>query len=85
MRKFYILRKNFNGRIADRYFQSWEKAKEEMNEDINSCVEHLDGKVREARDHFNADKGIHIYQKTAYFDEVNEWCTWAILDGYFED
>lgn len=84
MRTFYILRKNFNGRIGDRYFQSLEKAKEEMNEDINSCIEHLDGKIGEVRDNFNADKGIYIYEKTAYFDEVNEWCTWSILTRIFE-
>lgn len=82
---FYILRKNFNGRVHDRYFQSWDKAKEEMEKDVKDCVEHLDGRIGESHDHFNAEKGIYIYDKTAYFDEVNEYCTWAIIDGYFED
>lgn len=82
---FTILRKNFNGRIHDRYFMSWEAAKQELLKDVDECCEHLDGKVTQKLDYFNEEKGFYVFQIEAWFDECEESCSWALIDGYFED
>ena len=81
---FYILTKNFGGRKHDRYFKSWDKAKEEMEKDIKDCLEAFNGEIKHTWDFFNMEKGFYVYEKTASFPN-KENCTWSIVDGYFED
>ena len=81
---FTILAKDFGGRKFDRYFKSWDKARQEMDKDVEDCCAHLGGKVHTKRDYFNADKGFYVYEKVAKFPN-GENCTWALIDGYFED
>ena len=81
---FTIILKNFGGRKGERYFKSWDKAKEEMDKDVEDCCKHLNGKVHTTLDYFNVAKGFYVYEKTAGFPN-GEDCTWALIDGYFED
>lgn len=81
---FTILSKNFAGRKTDRYFKDWVTAKEELDKDVEDCCKSLGGKVIRAIDRFNREKGWYEYEKTASFPN-NESCTWALIDGYFED
>jgi hypothetical protein len=82
---FTILRKNFGGRIHDRYFTSWESAKKEMLKDIEDCCKSLNGKVTKKWDYFNSSKGFYVFEQEALFEEDNKSCRWALVDGYFED
>lgn len=81
---FTIILKDFNGRQTERYFKSWDKAKKEMDKDIEVCCKDLNGTICETLDNFNSDKGVYIYEKTASFDN-GEKCTWALIEEYFED
>lgn len=81
---FTILSKNFGGRSTDRYFKSWEVAKQEMLKDIDDCCKTLNGKVTKKLDYFNSEKGFYVFEQEALFDN-GETCHWALLDGYFED
>ena len=82
---FTILRKNFGGRVGDRYFKSWDAAKAAMHKDIDDCCAHLGGTVCDKLDRMNVAKGFYMYEITANFPERKEKCTWALLDCYFED
>ena len=82
---FYILRKNFGDRITNRYFQSFETCKKELDEDVESCCKTLNGAIIRMFDYFNASKGIYTYEVIASFKESDETCSWSIIDGYFED
>lgn len=84
MAAFYILQKNFGGRKGHRYFRDWNNAKEEMDKDVAMCCKDLNGKVVKTIDRMNVSKGWYEYDKTAHFPN-GEDCTWALLDGYFED
>ena len=81
---FTILRKNFAGRVFDRYFCDWDKARKVMDEDVDICVEVLDGDITRTIDRMNVDKGFYMYEKSAKFAN-GETCTWALIDAYFED
>ena len=82
---FTILRKDFGGRVGDRYFKTWDAAKEAMHKDIEDCCKNLGGKVIGKTDRMNVAKGFYMYEQTADFPEQKEKCTWALIDGYFED
>jgi hypothetical protein len=81
---FTVLLKNFGGRKSNRYFRKWEKAKAEMNKDVQDCCASLGGKVIETIDRMNAEKGFYEYEKRAKFPD-GEVCSWSLIDGYFED
>ena len=81
---FTILRKNFAGRIYDRYFRNCDKARKVMDEDVDVCVEVLDGDVTRTIDRMNEDNGFYMYEKSAKFAN-GETCTWALIDARFED
>lgn len=81
---FTILRKNFAGRIYDRYFRNCDKAREVMDADVDVCVEVLDGDVTRTIDRMNSDAGFYMYEKSAKFAN-GETCTWALIDARFED
>lgn len=81
---FTIILKNFGGREGHRYFKSWEKAKEEMDKDVEDTCKTLDGKLHTTRDYMNVAKGFYVYEKVAGFPN-GEDCSWALIDGYFED
>lgn len=81
---FTVLRKNFGGRIMNRYFKSWETARSEMLKDIDDCCNDLHGKVTKRRSYFNSSKGFYVYEQEAEF-ENGETCHWSLIDECFED
>ena len=81
---FTILYKDFAGRKGNRYFRKWDKAKAEMDKDVKDCCDHLGGHVIETIDRMNVAKGWYEYETKAKFPN-GEVCTWALIDGYFED
>jgi hypothetical protein len=81
---FTILNKNFNGRVTNRYFKSWENAKNALLEDVTNCCEHLKGEITLNLDYFNQSKGFYVFEQEARF-ENGETCHWALIDQPFED
>ena len=76
---FAIYRKNVGGRITDRYFKNYDKAKEELKADVERMRDICHAKITERIDRMNEDKGFYEYEVRM---RVN---TGAIVDGYFED
>ena len=81
---FTILHKSFNGSCYDRYFKSWDKAKETLLSEVAGSIKELNGSVTKSLDYFNADKGLYIFVQEVTFDN-GITCKWALIDGYFED
>lgn len=80
---FAIYRKNVGGRIHDRYFNSFDKATEELELDVERMCKSGDVITRRL-DYMNTSKGFYVYQvdmTTTHGEKASH----AILDGYFED
>lgn len=86
---FAIYRKNVGGRIHDRYFKSYEKAKEELLRDEERMCKLFAGEVtmRKRVDRMNQDKGFYEFEvrMTVNTGTICEQASLAIVDGYFED
>ncbi len=80
---FAIYRKNVGGRIHDRYFKDYDKAKAEILADVERAKSY--GVTEwETIDRMNTDKGFYEYEwRTKNF--AGEDVVLAIVDGYFED
>jgi len=81
---FAIYRKNVGGRILDRYFKDYDKAKAELKRDEERMRDVCGGKVAERIDRMNEDKGFYEYEVRMTLNN-GEACSLAIVDGYFED
>ena len=81
---FIILRKNFNGRIYDRYFKSRLVAEKELDNAVEQTCKILNGEVVKEHNYFKREKGFYIYEKEAIFPD-GETCVWALIDAFFED
>lgn len=80
---FAIYRKNVGGRVHDRYFKNYDKAKSELLADVERMKSY--GVTEwETIDRMNTDKGFYEYEwRAKNFD--GEQVSLAIVDGYFED
>ena len=81
---FAIYRKDVGGRVHDRYFKNYDKAKEELKADVERMRDICGGKVTERIDRMNVDKGFWEYEVRMTL-ENGETASLAIVDGYFED
>jgi len=81
---FAIYRKDVGGRVHDRYFKNYDKAKEELKADVERMRDICGGKVTERIDRMNVDKGFWEYEVRLTL-ENGETASLAIVDGYFED
>ena len=81
---FAIYRKDVGGRVHDRYFKNYDKAKEELKADVERMRDICGGKVTERIDRMNVDKGFYEYEVRMTL-ENGETASLAIVDGYFED
>lgn len=76
----------FGKNTFDRYYHSWDKAKEVLNKEVEELVKG-GAKVVRSLDYFNAAKGFYVYQKDLKL-KVKEFTmefTFALVDGYFQD
>lgn len=81
---FAIYRKNVGGRIHDRYFKDYDKAKTELKRDVERMRDVCGGKVTERIDRMNEAKGFWEYEVRMTID-TGEAVSLAIVDGHFED
>lgn len=81
---FAIYRKNIGGRIHDRYFKNYDKAKAELKRDVERMRDVCQGKVTERIDGMNEAKGFYEYEVRMTTGE-GEQASFALIDGYFED
>lgn len=81
---FAIYRKNVGGRITDRYFKNYDKAKVELKADVERMRDTCHAKITERIDRMNVDKGFYEYEVRMTLAN-GETASLAILDGYFED
>ena len=71
----------------DRYYQSWDNAKAQMDKEVQEWLD--DGaKLVRSIDRMNVAKGFYVYQKE--LEKVNASgekleATFALVDGYFQD
>ena len=81
---FAIYRKNVGGRITDRYFKNYDKAKAELKADVERMRDVCHAKVTERIDRMNVDKGLWEYEVRMELPD-GEKVTHAIVDEHFED
>lgn len=81
---FAIYRKNVGGRIHDRYFKDYDKAKAELKSGVERMRDVCRGKVTERIDRMNTAKGFYEYEVRMTTGD-GEQASFAIIDGYFED
>lgn len=86
---FAIYRKNVGGRIHDRFFKDYQKARAAMKQDVDDIVawakEKLNYDVQvETIDRMNEDKGFWEYEMR-WTNMEGERVSHAIIDGFFED
>lgn len=81
---FAIFRKTVGGRVHDRYFKNYDKAKAELKQDVERLRDTCHGKVTKRIDRMNEDKGFYEYEVRMTVD-TGETATLSIVDGYFED
>ena len=84
---FAIYRKNVGGRVHDRYFKDYYKAKAELKRDVERMRDVCNGQVTERIDRMNEDKGFWEYEVRMRVNTgtIVEQASLAIVDGYFED
>ena len=80
---FTILHKSVGGRVFDRYFESWDNAKELMDKEVESFSKN-GLRITRKFDYFNVAKGFYVYQVLGV-TEQNEEVIYALIDGYFQD
>lgn len=80
---FTIYRKRVDGRVLDRYFQSWDNAKALLEEEMEAML--ANGWTKEYHeDYFNSSKGLYVF----YYGLVSpdgEKATLSLIDGEFSD
>ena len=81
---FAIYRKNVGGRITDRFFKNYDKAKAELKADVERMRDVCHAKVTERIDRMNVDKGFLEYEVRMELPD-GEKVTHAIVDEHFED
>ena len=81
---FAIYRKTVGGRVHDRYFKSYNKAKKELKADVERMRNVCGGKITERIDRMNKDKGFYEYEVRMTLAN-GEQASHAIIDGHFED
>lgn len=79
---FTIYRRKVNDIPHDRYFGSWENAKQEMFCDIERLVS-LGGEKTFSIDRFNAEKGF--YELEYELERNGIVYKFALIDAYFQD
>lgn len=79
---FTIYVKKVDGIPYDRYFGSWENAKQAMDEEVKYVVER-GGNVTRKIDQFISESGYYEYQTDVEY-QGREF-VFALIDGYFED
>jgi hypothetical protein len=81
---FTILIKRVGNRRFDRYYKSWENAKNAMdNEEVEDFLNH-GYKVKNKIDRMNKEKGFYEYEVTLT-KENEEEVRLALVDGFFMD
>lgn len=81
---FAIYRKDVGGRVVDRYFKDYAKAREELKSDVERMRDVSHAKVTERIDRMNVPKGIWECEVRMTLGN-GETASLAIVDGYFED
>lgn len=71
----------------ERYFKSWDNAKEAMDDSVNYCISAINAVMTNQLDRFNADKGFYEYEKTLETEMNGETykIVFALIEGHFED
>ena len=75
------------GKIGyNRYFKSWSKAKEVMDEEVNNHI-NSGAIIKRSLDRMNVAKGFYEYEKILKprEDETITEVSYALIDGYFQD
>lgn len=80
---FTIYCKNVGGRKFDRYFRSWEKAKEKLEEERTSLLQRGWEEIGH-RNFMNGAKGFYVFDYTLKSTD-GESATLSLVDGYFSD
>ena len=81
---FTIYRKNVCGRVHDRYFKNYDKAKAKLKQDVQRMRDICHAEVTERIDRMNVEKGFYEYEVRMALPD-GETASLAIVDGYFED
>lgn len=81
---FTIYRKNVCGRVHDRYFKNYDKAKAKLKQDVQRMRDICGGEVTECINRMNVEKGFYEYEVRMQLDN-GEKVSHALIDGYFED
>lgn len=75
---------NVDGRERSRFFQSWNKANEELTKECNSLLEnHPGAKLVYNNDYFNSCKGIPVREIMIIIN--NSSFILSLITCYFED
>lgn len=82
---FTVLRKNFGGRVHDRYFSDYENAKKALFEDVERTIKGEDCKMLNRIDQMNISKGFYNFEVCYWFYSCNEACLWSLIESCFED
>ena len=80
---FTIYCYNVGGRKHDRYFRSWEKAKEMLQIELSGLLK-SGWKEISHRDFFNSSKGFYIYDYILHTPE-GEDAALSLIEGHFSD
>lgn len=80
---FTIYCYNVGGRVYDRYFRSWERAKDVLLEEFESLLKSGWTFIRET-DRRNVEKGFYEYDKHLLTPEGEE-ASLSLCDGFFSD
>lgn len=78
--------KEFGKIEYNRYFKSWSKAKEVMDEEVNNHI-NSGATIKRSLDRMNVAKGFYEYEKILKprEDETITEVSYALIDGYFQD
>ena len=80
---FTIYCYNVGGRKFDRYFRSWERAKEELEKELKNLLKDSWTQLAHS-DYFNAAKGFYVFGYTLKTTD-GETAVLSLIDGYFID
>ncbi len=80
---FTIYIKNIGGRKFNRYYHNWEKAQQQLQEDLQD-LQNSGSTITGHKDSMNVAKGWYDYSYTLRTDE-GETAELTLVDGYFSD
>jgi hypothetical protein len=80
---FTIYCYNVGERKHDRYFRSWDRAKEELEKERHGLLKSGWTEIGH-RDYFNSSKGFYVFDYTLRTPDGEE-ASLSLIDGYFSD